>query len=267
MSAIASAVAGVSDATCKWFSESGRGGIVVFGNRPHSIMPKEAALQLCIYCDSAVADTRDHVPPKLLLPKPWTSDLITVPACRPCNAGFQPLDEYFRATLGSRLGVDESDTGVDVVERLLRALDRPGGRAISDELQDSVTMKAVFSEDGMHLGEHPALEIDSARIDAVLKRIVRGLYWHETRQVMPGRVELRADYVPGANKELAELLAPIIARAPSVSIGSAFRYQWRETSELRFFTAWLLTFYGTAQFAVFTVDPAMRPPEGRSAEA
>ena len=49
--------------------------------------------ELCIYCRTAEADTRDHVPPDLLFPPPKPSTLITVPACRPCNQGFQKDDE------------------------------------------------------------------------------------------------------------------------------------------------------------------------------
>ena len=38
----------------------------------------------------------DHIPPKLLLARPYPNNLPTVPACRRCNASFQADDEYTR---------------------------------------------------------------------------------------------------------------------------------------------------------------------------
>ncbi len=53
--------------------------------------------KLCVYCQEVVGSTDDHVPPALLFPKPRPSDLITVPACPQCNAGFEKDEEYIRA--------------------------------------------------------------------------------------------------------------------------------------------------------------------------
>ena len=60
----------------------------------------------CIYCGLTKKLTRDHIPPKLLLSKPYPAHLPTVPACRDCNQSFQANDEYTKPTANSSGGFD-----------------------------------------------------------------------------------------------------------------------------------------------------------------
>lgn len=55
--------------------------------------------EICIYCGVRTADTRDHIPPKAILPKPHPDNLIVVPACHGCNNSFKVSDEEMRAYL------------------------------------------------------------------------------------------------------------------------------------------------------------------------
>jgi hypothetical protein len=47
----------------------------------------------CIYC-GALPDSRDHVPSKCFLDRPYPENLPVVPACRPCNSGFSTDEQY-----------------------------------------------------------------------------------------------------------------------------------------------------------------------------
>ena len=51
----------------------------------------------CCYCGRST-ETRDHVPSKVFLDKPYPSNLPVVFACRSCNVGFS-LDEEYLACL------------------------------------------------------------------------------------------------------------------------------------------------------------------------
>jgi len=53
---------------------------------------------LCVYC-GAKATTRDHVPPRLLLERPYPENLRTVPCCLDCNRGASADEEYFLALI------------------------------------------------------------------------------------------------------------------------------------------------------------------------
>ena len=54
----------------------------------------------CIYC-SAFANTRDHVPSKVLLDAPLPENLPVVGACWGCNKGFSSDEEYFACLIES----------------------------------------------------------------------------------------------------------------------------------------------------------------------
>ena len=54
---------------------------------------------VCVYCGALSPQTRDHVPPACLFPRPRPTDLVTVPACEACNAAFSMDDEYFRLAM------------------------------------------------------------------------------------------------------------------------------------------------------------------------
>jgi hypothetical protein len=57
----------------------------------------------CVYCGGQ-AITRDHVPPRCLLERPYPPNLPTVPSCSSCNAGFS-LDEQYFVVLLTQVGV------------------------------------------------------------------------------------------------------------------------------------------------------------------
>lgn len=62
----------------------------------------------CVFCDAKVEDTRDHVPSRVLLDRPYPENLPVVPACEPCNNGFS-LDEQYLACLIDCVVVGSTD--------------------------------------------------------------------------------------------------------------------------------------------------------------
>lgn len=52
----------------------------------------------CIYC-GAEPDSREHVPSRVLLEKPFPENLPVVPSCRACNNSFSLDEEYCAALL------------------------------------------------------------------------------------------------------------------------------------------------------------------------
>ena len=59
----------------------------------HLFLDSRLAGDNCVYCGS-IADSRDHVPSKILLDDPLPHDLPVVKACSPCNSGFSLDEEY-----------------------------------------------------------------------------------------------------------------------------------------------------------------------------
>lgn len=56
----------------------------------------------CIYC-GGLAETRDHVPSRILLEPPYPKNLPVVGACKSCNQGFSKDEQYLVCLLESAL--------------------------------------------------------------------------------------------------------------------------------------------------------------------
>ena len=59
---------------------------------------------ICAYCGVGILDekrTKDHVPSKALLNRPYPENLPVVDACQQCNAGFSKDEQYLSAFLAT----------------------------------------------------------------------------------------------------------------------------------------------------------------------
>ena len=87
--------------------------------------------RLCIYCNRAVADTVDDIPPKLLLARPYPDNLLTVPSCFKCNSSFQKHDEYTRVIASIDVRNAEHQTVKANMPAILRSLQKPEAQGFS----------------------------------------------------------------------------------------------------------------------------------------
>jgi len=124
----------------------------------------------CVYCRSR-AETRDHVPPKCLLEKPYPKNLLTVPSCRRCNESFSLDEEYFFVAL-AQVGfcptlLSKLEEGDDVD----RALNRRA--ALDERIAQSLTV-----EEGGSVSFRPELE----RMAKIVRKIAFGLFIRRYRR-------------------------------------------------------------------------------------
>jgi hypothetical protein len=125
----------------------------------------------CYMCRSTDKLTSDHVPPKNLFPKPRPKNLITVPCCESCNAGFSKLDERFRAFVSMPLNV--SPVGKAIMRE----------KAFGRSFKDSPKLKKQMAQDAFtgtlttELGPItvPLLAMDKDVVDHFLTRLTKGL--------------------------------------------------------------------------------------------
>ena len=105
---------------------------------------------ICVYCGEP-ATTKDHVPPRCLLEKPYPTNLRTVPCCSRCNSKFS-LDEQYFLILLSQIGASptlaakvESGGAID------RALSRRPAWHICAALQKVSGLGGRFTGSGISL--------------------------------------------------------------------------------------------------------------------
>jgi hypothetical protein len=139
----------------------------------------------CIYCKEEAGASRDHVPPQNLFPRPLPSTLITVPSCEKCNKSFSKDDEYFRAMISMRKDIGENTEVKKVLPALYRSLQRPEQRGFATSLAKSWRRSPLVTRSGIYIGTVPTYEVDYSRLDRVLQRILKGLYFHEVGTPVP----------------------------------------------------------------------------------
>lgn len=97
----------------------------------------------CIYCGGS-ADTRDHVPSRILLDPPYPENLPVVGACKACNQGFSKDEQYFVCLLEAVLA---GSTDPNEIRRasVARAMKRsPALRARIESAKATWNSRIVF---------------------------------------------------------------------------------------------------------------------------
>ena len=139
--------------------------------------------ELCIYCGSQSAVDKDHVPPKLLFPKPRPADLVTVPSCRSCNGGAGKDEEYFLAILMfSQAGI--SPVGHSLWSQKLRRM-YSKNLGLRAKIVRAVKQTEVITPAGLLIGKRAIIKFDVPRFEKVAAKMVKGLYFFEYSETLP----------------------------------------------------------------------------------
>ena len=105
--------------------------------------------------------------PRCLLEKPYPSNLLTIPSCRECNAGFKQDEEYFLAIMAQS----------GFAPTLMSKVDENG--AVDSMLQTSPGLDSLIQR-SLRVAEDGRAYItpNEVRIANVARKVAFGLYWH-----------------------------------------------------------------------------------------
>lgn len=117
-------------------------------------------LMFCAYC-AGDTGTKDHVPSRVLLDKPYPENLPVVPCCRNCNEGFSTDEEYLACLIDSVLaGAAAPDSvGRPKVRSILAR--KP---ALAARLEQAISV----SNGNTHFS------VETARIENVIRKLGAG---------------------------------------------------------------------------------------------
>lgn len=217
----------------------------------------------CAYCGDTGARTVDHVPPKCLFPKPRPDDLITVPCCEECREGTSKDDEYFWTMLVLRARLAQHPDVQSLLPKVIRSLKKPQKEGFVRSILEGTGLIDLETEGGLYLGKAPTYEVDFGRMTRVVKRTIKGLYWHETdgeRLRSDTHVTTYAlENFEAMDQEQAKALIHLVDLAASGDRGEAigkdtFRYSAGFAQDRPRTSVWLLTFYEGVQFLGVTID-------------
>jgi hypothetical protein len=193
----------------------------------------------CIYCGEINTITRDHVPPKQFFPQPRPSNLITVPSCARCNEGAQIDEDYFRATFMF------SDAGITPVGKKLwdQKLDKKykNDLGLRRKIAQDLEEVNLVTPRGLYIKRQSAIFPDSARLENVVCKIVKGLYYHEFNEIIPSSVSIMA-YFLQTQEERNEAFE-LDLQSGSRSWPEVFKYRFKRDSINNECSTWLISFY------------------------
>jgi hypothetical protein len=221
---------------------------------------------VCVYCGAPNPSDKDHVPPKnIFIPRP--AKLIKVPACKTCNQGASKDDEYFRLAIVTRFDADDHP-GIDgPTEAVLRSLDKPEASGLFELTCQSVVGIDLQTPEGASLGTAPGFRANLTRLSRVVRRTVKGLFWHEFGRPLPQTYDAVAWKESGIDfermpLEMSEQLRARVATAQASArktVGDGvFAYWVAADPEDGDTTSWVLVFFNTVRFIGFTYR---KPPQ------
>jgi hypothetical protein len=225
----------------------------------------------CVYCGQWGPLTSDHIPPKNLFAKPRPSNLITVPACRNCNKSFELDDEYFRLAVTTGIDPASFPNEFDVSVNAIKKLGDPHKVGFKKSMLASFSKKPQYTPAGIYLGEAGILEIDVERVQNVISRVIRGLFFFHSGRCLSrtGRVWVWSrwfggDY--GSDPEFVSSLKEILAVLDEEQVREigqrVFRYRYRLADDGLDESAWEFSFYAHRDFVGGTVGPPLGCSDG-----
>ena len=196
----------------------------------------------CAYCGAQAPESVDHVIPNELYPASKSNSTVqrlTVPACSKCNHSWSDDEPHFRTilTLAGEPNAVVRELWEGRVNRSLREKDGP--RRLEDVWNQ---MRPIETSDGLRHKIYPASD---ERFLKVMKKIVRGLHYHERRSSVPDdlvSIDVLTTEIPN---EFLDAM-PVHHRESDI-----FEYQFEvfdAFEDIPMSSTWLLTFFENRKF-------------------
>lgn len=211
----------------------------------------------CVYCGNKTQVTKDHIPPKNLFGQPRPNNLITAPSCYKCNSNFSNDDEYFRFSLSIRDDIFEKVQ--DIYPKVMRSLHKPNKIGFRKNFLKTIKPIEDINEAGIFRGYKYSYDVDISRLNKVASRIIKGLFFHHFKEILPQNYIVTA-YCSEGMKNMPpdkiiylqdSILIPI-SKQQLYNIKPIFEYKFIATKEDKYITAWLMSFFNKVYFLGIT---------------
>jgi hypothetical protein len=202
----------------------------------------------CAFCGKFPANTRDHIPPKGIFPRP-RPNLITVPACRRCNGGTSKIEEEFKVYLSLRVGINNIATRKLWDAEAMRTLKH--NPRLRNRILRSTETVSLRSPAGIILGERSAAPWPAAVHDPIIEKTIKGLYYYHYGEVLADRVQIQTQWfstledVTNWSRRIHPSLEQLWTELPgSGNIGNEyFRYRYAKAIDSPLHSTWMFDFY------------------------
>ena len=142
-------------------------------------------------------------------------------------------------------------------DKLIRSLQKPEKKGFRSLLLDSLSRVDSYTPAGIYLGKTDAYLVDMKRVNDVIKRITRGLFYKEKGRRLPDNYRVWACCIDDIINENPHLLGTFTMKdiitstlqGKSLTIGKdVFRYWFKFVVDEENSLAMILSFYGRVNF-------------------
>lgn len=213
----------------------------------------------CYLCGSQNADSVDHVPPRNLFLKKYRKvgpDLITIPAHSKCNKKYEKDDEYFRYCILVAT-YRESNRARELWDtKIKKQIHRSESEGFRRYLIEKTAPVEIQTPSGLYLGDSRIAYLDVQRMDGLLERTARGIYYKKTKMIMPLDLPVRVAMMKPEVKR-GRILNESAGKFNSIADG-IFKYAWEhEVNDDKNGMFWFV-FLDCVDFWIFTGSLANR---------
>jgi len=211
--------------------------------------------RICYICGEPNADSDDHVPPKnIFLPEKRNQgeDLIKVPAHIKCNQMYSMDDEYFRIFVNVPGFWNNKDAQELWKSKIYSSLQRPEAKKFKRSILSALKPVDLFTKAGIFLGKSAKINIDSERVERVIERTSRGIFYKETECVLPLDTVFEIILIKPEESNIfgrSNHLSPIKNFA-----NNSFIYRWSRAIDNNNSGIFWFIFYESVEFVVLFFD-------------
>jgi hypothetical protein len=215
----------------------------------------------CYLCQECPATTDDHVPPRGLFATTRGSDAQLLPSCDSCNGLLNEDEEYFRNVLASAGTNDEATHALQAVLRSFQGSSSLYPFDNRSQLYKNVRIVDLYSRGGIWKGRLPTFDVSQERLQRVVTKIVRGLYYYHQKSPLPSVCDIIViPFFPPNTGPLVEWLTSLkdmraAFRGEFPRVLSYIAWSVREYPDS---SMWGLLFYRTLGFGVMVGSPSIR---------
>ena len=198
--------------------------------------------KLCVLCGKQKSTkTGDHLPPQCIYPTPRKPnlELHKVPACLACNNAGAKHDEEFKVVISFLTGEYRSNP-----EAVISSLGKTIGSNNRLAKQVFSHIERGYADRGSGLIE-PVVKLtlreESYRL--VIQRIVRGLFWRETGEIMPLETSINVWPIHLLDYACAVTLRETLYKVPPKSLNDN-TFIYRVAIGEDGYSIWELQFFG-----------------------
>ncbi|MBC8484970.1 MAG: hypothetical protein H8D45_02905 [Bacteroidetes bacterium] len=212
----------------------------------------------CVYCGKMKSITKDHIPPKCLFSKPRPNNLISVPSCESCRIKYTKDDEYFKNMLALRIDAFDHPEAKKIIPSVIRSYEKKHKIGFRKSLFDNLREVELRTKSGLIVGKTGAYNVDFDRLNVVVIRIIKGLFYKEKGQRLPNThyVLVYSDTAVNLSPESkikTTIINPLLNKEPTVFGDEIFTYRFSFLQDDPLSSIWLLVFFKSIYFVGFTV--------------